>query len=45
MKKTKINGNTLLLLITIALFVVMYIGGIAAYGSRGFSRLQTFWIS
>ncbi len=42
MKKTKINGNTLLLLITIALFVVMYIGGIAAYGSRGFSRLQTF---
>ena len=42
MKKTKLNGNTILLLITIALFVIMYAGGMVAYGARGFSRLQTF---
>ena len=42
MKKTRLNGNTILLLITIALFVVMYAGGMVAYGAKGFSRLQTF---
>lgn len=38
----KINGNTLLLLITIALFVVMYIAGCVAYSTKGFMHLQTF---
>ena len=38
----KINGNTLLLLITIGLFVVMYIAGCAVYPQKGFTHLQTF---
>ena len=38
----KINGNTLLLLITIALFVVMYIAGCVVYSTKGFTHLQTF---
>lgn len=38
----KINGNTLLLLITIALFIVMYIAGCAVYSQKGFAHLQTF---
>ena len=43
MKNAKnINSNTLLLLITIALFVVLYAGGCIAYGSKGFTHLQTF---
>jgi len=42
MKKTRLNGNTILLLITIALFAVLYAGGCIAYGSRGFTHLQTF---
>ena len=42
-KKTKINGNNLLLLITIVLFVVMYIGGCIVYADKGFARLQTFF--
>lgn len=42
MKKRKINGNTLLLIITIALFVVMYAAGCIIYGSKGFTHLQTF---
>ena len=42
MKKTKINGNNLLLLITIALFIVMYVAGCVIYADKGFTRLQTF---
>ncbi|MDO5344388.1 MAG: sugar ABC transporter permease YjfF [Lachnospiraceae bacterium] len=42
MKKSKINGNNLLLLITIALFVVMYVAGCVIYADKGFTRLQTF---
>ncbi len=42
MKKTKMNGNNLLLLITIALFIVMYAAGCAVYADKGFTRLQTF---
>ncbi|MDO5540928.1 MAG: sugar ABC transporter permease YjfF [Eubacteriales bacterium] len=42
MKKTKINSNNLLLLITIVLFVVMYAGGCVIYAAKGFTRLQTF---
>lgn len=42
MKKTKINSNSLLLLITVVLFVVMYAGGCVIYSSKGFTHLQTF---
>ena len=41
--KTRINGNNMLLLITIVLFVVMYIGGCIVYADKGFARLQTFF--
>lgn len=40
--KKKMNSNTLLLLITIALFVVMYIVGCIIYANKGFTHLQTF---
>lgn len=42
MKKTKLNGNSVLLLITIVLFFVMYLGGCIVYGSKGFAHMQTF---
>lgn len=42
MKKTKINGNSILLLITIILFVVMYSIGCIIYHGKGFTHLQTF---
>lgn len=42
MKKMKINSNSLLLLITIVLFIVMYAGGCIIYADKGFGRLQTF---
>ncbi|MDO4633207.1 MAG: sugar ABC transporter permease YjfF [Eubacteriales bacterium] len=42
MKKLKINSNTLLLLITIVLFIVMYAAGCIVYASKGFTHLQTF---
>lgn len=42
MKKLKINSNSVLLLITIALFVVMYIAGCIVYADKGFTHLQTF---
>ena len=37
----KINGNTLLLLITIGLFIVIYIAGCTVYSQKGFTHLQT----
>lgn len=40
--KKSINSNTMLLLITIALFIVLYAGGCIAYGSKGFTHFQTF---
>jgi simple sugar transport system permease protein len=40
--KKKINSNTVLLLITIALFVAMYAIGCIIYGNKGFNHLQTF---
>ena len=40
--KKSINSNTMLLLITIALFIVLYTGGCIAYGSKGFTHFQTF---
>lgn len=42
MKKRKINSNSLLLLITIALFFVMYGAGCIMYADKGFTRVQTF---
>jgi len=42
MKKFKINNNSILLLITCVLFVVMYAGGCIVYGSKGFTHFQTF---
>lgn len=42
MKQKKINSNTLLLIITIVLFVFMYAAGCVVYNSKGFGHLQTF---
>ncbi len=42
MKNKKINSNTLLLLITIGLFFVMYVVGCVIYSGKGFTHLQTF---
>lgn len=41
-KTGTISCNNLLLLITIALFAVMYAGGCIIYGDKGFSHFQTF---
>lgn len=38
----KLDGNSFLLVITIALFVVMYIAGIVMFGEQGFSKTQNF---
>ena len=40
--KKKIHSNTLLLLITIGLFVLMYVIGCIIYANKGFTHLQTF---
>ncbi len=43
MKKLKnFNGNTLLLLITIVLFIAMYAAGCIIYSGKGFTHVQTF---
>lgn len=42
MKKKSMNSNTVLLIITIALFVVMYAAGCVIYNQKGFAHLQTF---
>ena len=42
MKTKKLNSNTILLLITIALIVVMYAIGCVIYGGKGFTHFQTF---
>lgn len=42
MKTKKINSNTLLLIITIVLFFVMYAAGCVIYSGKGFTHLQTF---
>ncbi len=41
-ERKQINSNTLLLLITIALFIVMYAVGCAMYAGKGFTHVQTF---
>ena len=38
----KMNSNTLLLVITVVLFVVMYAAGCVVYASKGFTHAQTF---
>lgn len=40
--KSKLGGKNFLLSVTIGLFVLMYIAGIAIYGSKGFGTMQTF---
>ena len=40
--RKQMNSNTMLLVITIILFVVLYAGGCVAYASRGFLTVQTF---
>ncbi|MBO6215371.1 MAG: sugar ABC transporter permease YjfF, partial [Lachnospiraceae bacterium] len=40
--KKQMNSNTILLLITIVLFVVLYAFGCVTYASKGFTHLQTF---
>ena len=40
--RKSMNSNTLLLLITIVLFVLLYAAGCVVYGSKGFTNLQTF---
>lgn len=40
--KKKINGNTFLLFITIALFVVMYVAGMIIFNDKGFAKPQMF---
>lgn len=41
-ERKQMNSNTLLLIITIVLFVVLYAGGCIVYGSKGFTNVQTF---
>lgn len=41
-ERRQMNSNTLLLLITIVLFFVLYAGGCIVYASKGFTNLQTF---
>lgn len=41
-KFSRMNGNTMLLMITICLFVVMYFIGCVVYSGKGFTHLQTF---
>ena len=40
--RKSMNSNTLLLCITIVLFVLLYAAGCVVYGDRGFTNLQTF---
>lgn len=42
MKSKKMSSNTLLLLITIGLFIIMYAFGCIIYGNKGFAHFQTF---
>ena len=44
MQKKKMTGNSFLLLITIALFAVMYIAGMFIFADKGFAKPQMFRI-
>lgn len=41
-KKTRIGSNTIMLMITIALFIVLYGAGCVMYADKEFGRLQNF---
>ena len=41
-KKININSNSLLILITVVLFIAMYTAGCIAYSGKGFTHIQTF---
>ena len=41
-KKLNLNSHTILLLITIVLFIVLYMLGCILYSKKGFTHLQTF---
>lgn len=41
-REKKMNSNTVLLLITIVLFIVLYAGGCIVYADKGFTNFQTF---
>ena len=41
-KKIRINSNTIMLMITIVLFIALYGAGCAMYASKEFGRLQNF---
>lgn len=40
--RRSMNNNTILLLMTVALFIIMYAAGCIVYSSKGFARLQSF---
>jgi simple sugar transport system permease protein len=40
--KQKLGGNNFLLVVTVAMFALMYVAGIFLYGDQGFARTQTF---
>ena len=40
--RRSMNGNTVLLVITIVLFIVMYAAGCIVYADKGFTHFQTF---
>ena len=40
--RRQMNSNTMLLIITIILFIALYAAGCVAYSSKGFTNLQTF---
>lgn len=40
--KKRINGNTFLLIITVALFAIMYIAGMIIFNDKGFAKPQMF---
>ena len=42
-RKPRINSNTIMLLITIALFIVLYGAGCVMYAGKEFGRLQNFF--
>lgn len=42
MKKMKINSNSVLLIITVILFAVMYLAGCIIFKEKGFTHFQTF---
>src|SRR5699024_484566 len=41
-RKKKMTGTGFLLLITISLFVIMYIGGMIVFADKGFAKPQMF---